>query len=207
MSESPALPIERTLVLVKPDAFSRGLTGEIIARFERAGLALIGLKLTRPTIDFARKHYRSDGQQLSQMGNKSLDTYKDLGIDPIEKLGTNDPEKIGAFIHEWNAEFLSSGPVVAMVFCGVHAVQKARKITGKTIPLYADPGTIRGDYASTSPAIANAESASVFNMIHASDDEEDPTEPAKEIAYWFEESELHPTVPIQWQAMFKSYAK
>ncbi len=107
-------------------------------------------------------------------------------------------------IHEWNAEFLSSGPVLPCVIEGAHAVQKVRKLCGKTIPLYAEPGTIRGDFGSTSPVIANLESSSVYNLIHASDDDPDPTEPEKEIAYWFRPEEIAPHTPLAMRAIFKS---
>jgi nucleoside-diphosphate kinase len=200
-----SIPLERTLVVIKPDAVARGLIGEITARFERAGLTIIAAKLMRPGVEFARSHYPSHDQQLEQMGNKSLDTYKALGLDPVERIGTSDAKKIGQMIHHWNAEFLASGPVFAMVLQGAHAVQKVRRLCGKTIPLYADPGTIRGDFASTSPAIANLESASVFNLIHASDNETDPQEPETEIRYWFSEEEIYEHVPVAMRAMFKSY--
>jgi nucleoside-diphosphate kinase len=106
-------------------------------------------------------------------------------MDPKERLGTDEAREIGKLIHEWSAEFLSSGPVLACVIEGVHAVQKVRKICGKTIPLYAEPGTIRGDYSSSSPAVANLEKASIYNLVHASDNEADPSEAEREIAYWF----------------------
>ncbi len=198
------IPVERTLIILKPDAISRGLIGEILSRFERAGLAIIAAKFMRVSLEFARKHYPSTDQQLRQMGNKSLDTYRTLGIDPVKRVGTDDPAAIGKLIHEWNAEYLSSGPILPSVIEGVHAVQKVRKICGKTIPLYAEPGTIRGDYCSTSPAIANHESASIYNLIHASDNETDAEEPEKEIRYWFAEDQLFSYRPSAARAMFKS---
>ena len=181
---------QSTLVLLKPDAVARGLVGEIISRFERAGLSIQAMKLIHPSIEFARGHYPTTDVQLSQMGSKTLSTYRELNIDPMEELGSEDPIEIGRMIHEWNAEFLSSGPVVALVLKGMHAVRKVRAICGKTMPLYAEPGTIRGDYSSTSPAVANLEKAAVFNLLHASDDENDPEEPTKEIEYWFTPQEI-----------------
>lgn len=124
------------------------------------------------------------------MGQKTLSTYRELGIDPVQELGSADPVVIGKMIHEWNAEFLASGPVVAFVLRGFHAVKKVRALCGKTMPLYAEPGTIRGDFASASPAVANMQKSAVYNMIHASDNENDPEEPEKEIKYWFGSDEL-----------------
>jgi len=182
--------VERTLVLIKPDAVRRGLTGDIIGRFERAGLKIVALRMLRPALTFAKGHYPVTDVQLEQMGGKTLTTYNKLGLDPAATLGTGDAKEIGKMIHEWNAFFLSSGPVVAMVLEGVHSVKKVRSLCGKTMPIDAQPGTIRGDFASSSPAVANLLQSAVYNLIHASDDENDPEEPAKEIAYWFKKDDI-----------------
>jgi len=195
--------VERTLVLIKTDAVQRGLSGEIIRRFERAGLSVIGLKLTKPSIEFARKHYATTDVQLKQMGNKTLSTYKELGIDPIKSLGTADSKEIGSMVHEWNAEFLASGPVIAIVLQGVHAIKKVRAICGATMPKDAQPGTIRGDFSSASPAIANMQKSAVYNLMHASDNENDPKEPEREINHWFRPEELIDYMTIDNAVMFK----
>ena len=195
--------IESTLVLIKSDGVKRGLVGEIISRFERAGLTVIGLKLLQPTVEFSRKHYATTDAQLAQMGNKTLTTYAELGIDPSKQLGTSDPIEIGHKVHEWNSQFLASGPVVAIVLKGVHAVKKVRKICGATMPRDADPGTIRGDFGSSSPAVANLQSSAVYNLVHASDNANDPEEPAREIALWFETNELVDYFTVDTTAMFK----
>lgn len=194
--------VERTLVLIKPDGVARGLVGEILGRFEKAGLAITGLKLVRPRIEHARKHYPMTEAQLTQMGSKSLSTYAELSLDPVEQLGTSDPKEIGLLIHEWNAEFLASGPIVACVVKGVHAVKKVRAICGKTIPLYAQPGTIRGDFSSSSPAIANTRKQPVVNLVHASDNENDAEEPEREIAHWFSEEEIIDSDLVDHRVMF-----
>jgi nucleoside-diphosphate kinase len=195
--------IENTLVLIKPDGVTRGLTGEIISRFERAGLTVVGLKLLQPTIEHSRGHYATTDAQLAQMGNKTLTTYAELGIDPDVQLGTSDAIKIGRMVHEWNSEFLASGPVIAMVLKGVHAVKKVRKLCGSTMPRDADPGSIRGDFASSSPAVANLQSSAVYNLMHASDNANDPEEPAQEIAHWFSANELVDYSTVDTAAMFK----
>lgn len=197
--------LQRSLVLIKPDAVSRGLTGKLIERFETAGLKIIALKMLKCDIEHARNHYPKSEAQLKQMGNKTLSTYKTLGIDIISLFGTEDPYHIGENIHEWNAEFLSSSPIVAIVFEGVHAVKKIRRICGKTMPLEADPGTIRGDFASTSPAVSNLEKAAVYNLVHASDDENDLEEPESEIRHWFSEDEIISDYQrADWQVMYKN---
>jgi nucleoside-diphosphate kinase len=181
---------EQTLVLIKPDGVRRGLTGEIIARFERAGLTVVGLKLLQPSEAQALSHYPTTDAQLRQMGQKTLDTYAELGLDPGQELGTTDAKEIGEYVHAWNAAFLASGPVVAIALEGVHAVKKVRALCGKTMPRDADPGTIRGDFGSASPAVANIQRTAVYNIVHASDNELDPEEPTKEIAHWFTPGEL-----------------
>jgi nucleoside-diphosphate kinase len=142
-------------------------------------------------------------EQLLQMGNKTLAAYAELNLDPNEHLGTSDPKEIGLIIHDWNAEFLASGPVVACVFRGVHAVKKVRAICGSTMPKDALPGTIRGDFSSASPAVANMQKSAVYNMIHASDNNNDPDEPEKEIAYWFKPEEIRDYMIIEDHCMFK----
>jgi nucleoside-diphosphate kinase len=178
--------------------------GEIISRFEKAGLAIVALKLVRPPIEHTRKHYPMTDTQLEQMGNKSLSTYAELNIDPVKELGTSDPKKIGLMIHEWNAEFLASGPVMACVIQGMHAVKKVRAICGKTMPLYAQPGTIRGDFSSSSPAVANTQKTTVINLVHASDNENDPEEPEKEIAHWFSPEEIIDYNLVDYNVMYPS---
>lgn len=194
---------EKTLVLIKPDAISRGLIGRIIIRFEEAGLKILGLKLLQPTLDQAEKHYPTTDAQLNQMGNKTLETYAKLGLDPQELLGTSISKEIGLKVHKWNADFLSSGPVVAIVLEGVHAVKKVRALCGKTMPIDAMPGTIRGDFSSSSPAVANLQQSAVYNLIHASDNENDIDEPRKEIEHWFKPEELVEYTFVQSSVMFK----
>ncbi len=197
--------VERSLVIIKPDAVKRGLSGCIIERFEKAGLKITAIKKVKCNIEHAREHYPKTISQLNQMGNKTLETYRKIGIDPAAILNTDDPYKIGEIVHEWNAEFLSSSPIIVMVLEGVHAVKKIRSICGKTMPIDAAPGTIRGDYASTSPAVSNAQKAAVYNLVHASDNENDPDEPEKEIRHWFTDDEIFSDYQrVEWDAMYKN---
>lgn len=197
--------LERSLVIIKPDAVKRGLTGTIIERFEKAGLKITALKKMKCGIEHARAHYPMTEVQLNQMGNKTLDTYRKIGIEPAAVLGTNDPFEIGEIVHEWNAEFLSSAPIIVMVLEGVHAVKKIRTLCGKTMPIDAAPGTIRGDYASTSPAVSNAQKAAVYNLVHASDNENDPDEPENEIHHWFSDNDIFSDYQrVEWDAMYKT---
>lgn len=180
--------IEQTLIVAKPDALQRGLVGEIIRRFELKGFKLVALKMTRASKEHVRKHYLPTREQLEGMGNKTLENFKKHGIDPVKQMGSDHPSKIGEIINEWNVDFLSSGPVVAMVFQGLHAVEMGRKIVGATIPANAEMGTIRGDYSSDSPLMANAAKRTIRNLVHASGDVK---EAQREIKHWFPAKELH----------------
>jgi nucleoside-diphosphate kinase len=133
--------MDRTLILVKPDAFARGLTGEITARFERKGLKVVAMRHMRMDRELAERHYAEHSQR--------------------------------PFFGEL-VEFITSGPLVAMVLEGPDAVTAARQLIGATNPLEAAPGSIRGDYAIEMGA----------NMVHGSDS---PEAAERETALFFGE--------------------
>jgi nucleoside-diphosphate kinase len=177
---------EKTLVIIKPDGVQRSLIGEIIRRYERIGLKLIGMKMVMPAEDMATKHYYEVGGDawVEEVGRKARAAY--------EKKGQESPFKTnkenGLAVLKANAKYLSSGPVVAMIWQGASAVELVRKITGATAPLLADVGTIRGDFTLDSYALADADGRSVRNLIHASGTVE---EAEQEIKIWFEDSEVN----------------
>lgn len=150
--------IERTLVLLKPDAVQRSLVGEIIQRFERTGLKISGMKLVRISKEFAKRHYTED-----------------VAVRRGEK------------VRSWLINYITEGPVVAIVLEGIEAVEQVRKLVGPTAPKDAMPGTIRGDYAHISFGHADEKQISIKNLIHASGSSE---EAKAEIALWFSDSEL-----------------
>src|SRR3989344_3675190 len=179
---------ERTFLLVKPDGVKRGLVGECVTRIEQRGLKLIAMKMIFPSAQRARGHYPGTEGWLRGMGEKTLESYAKYGKDPVKELGTGDALKIGKMIYGWNTDFLTSGPVVAMVVSGIHAVDMVRKIVGKTIPSFAEMGTISGDFSVDSPALANANKRAVHNLIHASGN---PAESKNELRLWFKKNRLH----------------
>lgn len=179
--------MERTFVMIKPDGVRRGLVGRIISRFEDVGLKLVGIKILRPDEDLVRKHYPDNPEWLRTVGEKTLGTYREYEMDPLRQMGTDDPLEIGRWVRERLVEFITSGPVVAMVWEGNHAVEVVRKLVGSTIPLFAQPGTIRGDFSVDSPDLANREGRPVYNLIHASGDIE---EAEREVGLWFRDEEL-----------------
>ena len=181
--------MERTLIIIKPDAVQRGIVGDIVTRFERVGLKFVGLKMLVPEDDRLAKHYPTERREFIEgMGHKTLDNYKELGIDAKEQFGTDDAYKIGLEVQKWLIDFMKSGPVIAAVLEGPHAIDTVRKIRGFTLPSAAQPGTITGDYSFDSSALANESKRSIRNLVHASGNKE---EAEHEIPIWFEADELH----------------
>lgn len=131
--------LQRTLILLKPDALDRGISGEIITRFERVGAKIVGMKMLISEKDTAMKHYSED-----------------LAI------------RRGKIIRQRMISMITSGPIVALALEGIEIVEIARKIVGATEPKSAAPGTIRGDYAHVSYNYADNKKIGVFNLIHAS---------------------------------------
>lgn len=153
--------MERTLIVFKPDAVMRGIVGEILTRFERAGFKVVGTKMLQPDEAHYYEHYEGIGTLKTRKGDK---------------------------IFDYQLKTMLEGPVIAMVLEGVDAVETVRKMVGATEPKSALPGTIRGDYAHVSYGQADSAGKSVSNIIHAS---AEPDEAEKEIAHWFSESELY----------------
>jgi len=152
------MTLQQTLVLVKPDGVARGLTGEIIKRFERMGLKIVALKLVKINMDHAKQHYTED-------------------------ITKRRGEKIRTML----LDFITEGPVVAMILEGVDAIENVRKLTGATESKSALPGTIRGDFSHVSYSYADEKEIAVKNIIHASSDK---TDAKHEIALWFSIDEL-----------------
>jgi len=180
---------ERTVVLVKPDGVKRGLVGQVLSRFEKMGLKIIGLKLVWVDEDLAKKHYPESRTELMRaIGEKTLKTYEKYGKDPKEQFGELTPEEIGMMVNKWNINFITSGPVVAVLLEGVHAIDNVRMIAGNTLPVFAEPGTVRGDYSIDSPALANMKGRAVRNIMHASGNTEEAN---YEQQLWFREEEIY----------------
>lgn len=174
---------EQTLVIVKPDGVQRGLIGEVIKRYEQCGLKLVGLKMLIPTKEITLRHYSIDPEWAIKSGTKTFDSYKAKGL----PLPGKDPVEFAEGIRKKLTDFMSSGPVVVMIWQGMGAVSIVRKITGSTEPLASLPGTIRGDYTIDSYTAADTDARAVRNIIHSSGTVEEAT---KEIVIWFEKKEI-----------------
>ena len=152
--------MERTLIILKPDAMQRGIVGDIITRFERIGLKVVGAKVLHPSEEHYYYHYETIGKMISRRGQQAFDV---------------------------TIEYMQTGPILAVVLEGVESVAVVRKLVGTTEPKAAEPGTIRGDYAHISFEYANAKNLSIPNLVHASGDVK---EAKLEIKHWFKDNEL-----------------
>lgn len=174
---------EQTLVIIKPDGIQRSLIGEIISRYERVGLKLVGIKMVVPTQEMVEAHYTLDPEWKRKTGEKNLQAYRDKGLTPPH----DDPIKQSDMILMKLKKYFASGPVIPMVWQGAHAVSVVRKITGATEPVLSDVGTIRGDFVLDSYKLADDDVRAVRNIVHASGNNDDAK---KEIEYWFNKNEL-----------------
>lgn len=153
--------MEQTLIILKPDTIQRGLIGEIISRFERAGLKIIAMKMIAPDELHFHKHYEGISNLISRWGED---------------------------IYNVTLSAMTETPVVVFVLEGVEAVAHVRKMVGTTDPKDSAPGTIRGDYTHVTRAYTNPRGATLPNILHASGD---TTEAAQEIALWFNDNEVY----------------
>jgi nucleoside-diphosphate kinase len=179
--------IERSLVLMKPDAVQRGIVGEILQRFERAGLKILGTKMFIPDPERVAKHYKKDKKWKIKVGGHRIEDAKKFDLDIKEYYGTDDPETIGDMVNKANVDYLTMSPVIGFVFEGPNAVEKIRKLVGHTFSLHAEPGTIRGDYGLEQPLTSLLRKRTVYNIVHASGTVEEAED---EIKMWFKDDEL-----------------
>ncbi len=179
---------ERTLVLMKPDGVKRGLIGEVLSRIERRGLKVIAMKMTQVGREHLENHFPKSDEWVERLGQKTMKTFTEYNIDPVAAQGTADTKELGKMVKESLFAYMQSGPIVAFVVEGMHAIDMVRKVAGNTLPVFAEMGTVRGDYSVDSPAIANVEGRAIHNIMHASENKE---EADNEINLWFTKEELH----------------
>lgn len=187
--------IEKTLVLLKPDAVQRGIIGEIITRFERCGLKIIAMKMVYPNEELAGSHYAADEEWLKTVGVKQKESYAKKGV----KIDTPERE-IGLTVRQQLIEFLTMSPILAIVLEGHNAVAHTRKVVGPTSPGDAPPGTIRGDYSFDTYQLADSSKRPLQNLIHASGKKE---EAEREIKIWFKDEELHSWKRIDEELLYR----
>ncbi len=173
---------ERSFVAIKPDGVQRSLIGDIVNRFERTGLKLVAIKMVVPTEKQCWDHYQKDDAWYLEKGERTVKLKQEIG-EKIEK----DAIEYGKDIVRALVKFMTSGPIVAMIWEGNQAVGIVKKIVGGTEPLKSDVGTIRGDYTLDSYDLAGVADRAVRNLVHCSDK---PEEAEREIGLWFNNKEI-----------------
>ena len=186
---------EQTLVIIKPDGIQRSLIGEIIGRYENVGLKLVAMKMMVPSADLIEKHYTLDPEWRRITGEKTIKGYRDKGLVPP----TEDPLEVTGVLLGRLVTYMTSGPVIAMVWEGAHAVAIVRKLTGGTEPLTSDVGTIRGDFVLDSYAMTDQDKRSVRNLVHASGSVKEAQD---EIKHWFSREEIMKYTHIQEKILY-----
>lgn len=173
---------ERTFVMIKPDGVQRALVGEVIKRYERTGLKLVGLKICLADEKKLWEHYGKDDVWFLKKGTKIVEDKKANNLPVTKEAIEYGKDIIGQLV-----KFMTSGPVVQMVWEGNQAAAVVVKLTGTTEPATSDVGTIRGDLTIDSYEIAAVDDRAVRNLIHCS---ESAAEAQRELAIWFTDAEM-----------------
>lgn len=174
--------LEKTLIIIKPDALKRGLVGEIFEVFENVGLKLLAAKMVKPDKKVIKNHYPGTKEWIVEMGKKTLASFKEAGADVKKQFGTDNPEKLGQFVYQRLINYWMEGPIIVSVWEGPQAISIARKLRGHTIPSLADPGTIHSRFSFDSSPLSSFLNRVVKTFVHASGSKE---EAEREIRYWF----------------------
>ncbi|MBP5204486.1 nucleoside-diphosphate kinase [bacterium] len=175
--------IEKTLVLIKPDVLQRQIVGEIFSRFERKGIKIVAMRMLNATKEQVGEHYIDDPAYLIETGEKAKKGAEARGEDVSD---WNSLER-GKIVRQRNIDYLTSGPIIAMVLEGFGVVAQVRKILGSASPADSDLGTIRDDYSLDTYALADYISRSTRTMLHASDSVENAE---REIKIWFKDKDI-----------------
>ena len=178
---------QRALIIIKPDGVQRGLLGKIVNRFEQVGLKIIGLKFEMADEKKVITHYPETDAWFKKVGGRTLTNYAKKGLDVKKIFNTDDPIQIGRTVKKWLVTYFQESPVLIMALESYDCIEIVRKLSGNTIPVLANPGTIRGDFSHDTIDLANEQNRPLRNIIHASDTVEDGE---KEVKVWFKDDEL-----------------
>jgi nucleoside-diphosphate kinase len=179
----PQIAKEKSLLLIKPDVLQRQIVGEILSRFERKGFKIVAMKMVNATKKQVGEHYIDSKEYLEEVGMKAKKGAEERG----EDVSNWNALERGKMIRQRNIDYLTSGPIVAMVLEGFGVIKGVRKVLGNTSPAAGDVGTIRDDYSLDTYQLADVVARSTRTMIHASDSVESAN---REIAIWFSEDEI-----------------
>jgi nucleoside-diphosphate kinase len=173
---------ERTLVLIKPDGIQRSLMGEIVRRIERTGLKFVAFKFLIANREQLVSHYNKDEVWFLAKGERVLADRK------LHNLSVDKPAiEYGKEIIDLIVNFMTAGPVLALVIQGNESVAVVKKLVGATEPKTSDVGTIRGDLTVDSYDHSSVQNRAVRNLVHCS---ESPAEAEREIKVWFKPEEI-----------------
>lgn len=177
---------ERTFVILKPDTVQRGLVGEVIKRFERIGLKIVGMKMHIANEDILWKHYNKDDAWYERKGKAIVENKTKLGM-PVEKTALEYGKDIIGVV----VKYMSASPVVCLVIEGNSAQAVVKRLVGATEPTTADTGTIRGDFALDSYYLCDVDgSRGMRNLIHCTDPADGPEAYDREVNLWFSPQEI-----------------
>jgi len=186
--------IEQTLVILKPDAVTRGIVGEILVRFEKVGLKIVAMKMLNTTKEQLEEHYYKDDEWLIKKG-ESIIKNKNYPKEYNKK-------KAGREIVDSLIKDMMFCPVIALVLQGYNSINVVRKIAGPTNIEEAQPGTIRGDYSHDTYTLANKSDRPILTIIHASDTKQGAE---KEISIWFKKEEIHAWKKLDEDLIYRKY--
>jgi len=173
---------ERSFVMLKPDAIQRSLMGEILGRFERAGLKVVAMKFGVLPEKKLWEHYNKDDAWFEKKGSNVLKERNERGLPVTKSAKEYGKDIIGALV-----KFMTAGPVLQLVIEGNQSVSVVKKLVGETEPSTSDVGTIRGDLTLDSYSVAAIDDRAVRNLLHCSDSVE---EAKRELALWFDDKDI-----------------
>lgn len=175
--------IQRTLVILKPECLAHKHMWEVISRIERTWLTIIAGKIVHADRETAWNHYPDTRpERIASLWQRSIDNYKEYWLDILSDFDWEDPHKIWLQVRDWLIDMLTASHIFVMVIEWEHAIQSIRKLVGHTVPLLAQPWTIRWDFSTDSAYVSTTQKRPIKNMIHASWTEE---EAVYEISLWF----------------------
>lgn len=173
---------EQTVVMLKPEIIKRGLVGNVINKFEMAGMHIDQIKVAQAKRKKLEEFYAKDPQWIFRVGKSTIEKFSQQGFQIADSLGTADPIQIGELIYYWNIKAIEESEIIALLLSGPHAIERVKQIVGTTEPIEAERGTIRGDWCTDSVIYSTSHKRAISNLVHRSSNNE---EVKREKNVWF----------------------